>query len=73
VNVEENALSMKGLRNVALGFVLSLGLWTSGARADGFVKPTAEELAMTSLPGYPGAPAVVLFQEESTTDKLHAQ
>ena len=39
--------------------------------ADNFVKPTKEELEMTSLPGYPGAPAVVLFREEITKDDLH--
>jgi len=38
---------------------------------DSFVKPTAEELSMTSLPGYPGAAAVVLFREEVTNDDLH--
>ena len=36
-----------------------------------FTKPTAEELAMTSLPGYPGAAAVVLFREEVTNDEMH--
>jgi len=39
--------------------------------ADTFMKPTKEELAMTSLPGYPGAPAVVLFREEITRDDMH--
>jgi transglutaminase-like putative cysteine protease len=39
--------------------------------ADQFVKPTPEELAMTSLPGYQGASAVVLFDEEITKDDLH--
>jgi Transglutaminase-like superfamily/Domain of Unknown Function with PDB structure (DUF3857) len=39
--------------------------------ADTFVKPTPEELAMTSLPGYPGAAAVVLYREEITDDDLH--
>jgi hypothetical protein len=42
-----------------------------GFAADSFVKPTPEELAMTSLPGYPGAAAVVLFDEEITKDDLH--
>jgi transglutaminase-like putative cysteine protease len=36
-----------------------------------FKAPTSDELAMTSLPGYPGAPAVVLFREEITEDDLH--
>lgn len=38
---------------------------------DLFVKPTAEELAMTAIPGYPGAAAVVLYREEITKDDLH--
>jgi hypothetical protein len=37
-----------------------------------FAAPTPEELAMTSLPGYPGAAAVVLNREEITKDDLHA-
>lgn len=36
-----------------------------------FMPPTPEELAMTSLPGYPGAAAVVLNREEITKDDLH--
>lgn len=38
----------------------------------GFLSPTAEELAMTSLPGFPGASAVVLFREEVTNDDMHS-
>ena len=41
------------------------------AHADQFLKPTKEELEMTSLPGYPGVAAVVLFREETTKDDLH--
>jgi hypothetical protein len=42
------------------------------ARAsDNFAKPTKEELEMKSLPGYPGAAAVVLYREEVTRDDLH--
>jgi Domain of Unknown Function with PDB structure (DUF3857)/Transglutaminase-like superfamily len=33
--------------------------------------PTAEELSMTSQPEVPGAPAVYLFREETTEDRLH--
>jgi hypothetical protein len=54
-----------------VGAVLFVVVATS-ARGDVFVKPTAEELAMTSLPGYPGVPAVVLFREQITQDDLHA-
>ncbi len=39
--------------------------------SDPFTKPTAEELAMTSLPEYPGASAVVLSRDEQTKDDLH--
>ena len=44
---------------------------TSAYASDTFIKPTAEELAMTSLPGYPGAPAVILFREQITQDDFH--
>jgi transglutaminase-like putative cysteine protease len=37
-----------------------------------FTQPTPEELSMSSLPGYPGAAAVVLNREETTKDDLHA-
>ncbi len=40
--------------------------------ADQFQKPTPEELAMKSLPGYPGAAAVVLYREEITKDDMHS-
>ena len=42
------------------------------ARRRHFTQPTPEELSMTSLPGYPGAAAVVLNREETTKDDLHA-
>jgi len=54
----------------AIGSGLTLPMHAS---VDGFVKPTPEELAMTSLPGYPGAPAVVLYREEITKDDLHEE
>ncbi len=44
--------------------------WPARA-SDTFVKPSKEELEMTSLPGYPGAAAVVLYREEITKDDLH--
>ncbi len=55
----------------------ALLLWTLGggtgvARAADFLKPTAEELAMTSVPKYPGVPAAILFKEEITRDDLHS-
>jgi len=42
----------------------------SAHAADTFQKPTKEELEMKSLPGYPGAAAVVLFREEITKDDM---
>ncbi len=52
--------------------VLGLAVAATGSmRADQFMKPTAEELAMKDLPGYPGAAAVVLYREEITKDDLH--
>jgi Domain of Unknown Function with PDB structure (DUF3857)/Transglutaminase-like superfamily len=38
---------------------------------DQWIKPTAEELAMKSVPSVPGAAAAVLFREEITKDDLH--
>ena len=37
-----------------------------------FIEPTKEELAMTSMPGYPGVAAVVLNKEEITKDDMHS-
>ncbi len=37
-----------------------------------FIEPTKDELAMTSLPGYPGVAAVVLNKEEITKDDMHS-
>jgi hypothetical protein len=49
-----------------------VGMMGAAAYAQGaFIAPTPEELAMTSLPGYPGAAAVVLYREEITNDDLH--
>jgi hypothetical protein len=42
-----------------------------GRAQTNFAPPTPEELTMTSLPGYPGAAAVVLNREEVTKDDLH--
>jgi hypothetical protein len=42
------------------------------AQQASFMPPTPEELSMTSLPGYPGAAAVVLNREETTKDDLHS-
>ena len=54
------------------GLLAVAGSCIPAARAADFTKPTAEELSMTSLPGYPGTPAVVLYREELTKDDLHS-
>jgi hypothetical protein len=41
------------------------------AHAQQWTPPTPEELSMTSQPEVPGAPAVYLFREETTDDKMH--
>jgi Domain of Unknown Function with PDB structure (DUF3857)/Transglutaminase-like superfamily len=55
---------------VLAAVVLAMGAKPMRA-SDDWIKPTPEELKMTSLPGYPGAPAVMLFREEITKDDLH--
>ena len=52
-------------------FVTVLALASPRAHADQWTTPTPEELSMTSQPEVPGAPAVYLFREETTEDKLH--
>ncbi len=39
--------------------------------AEQWTPPTPEELALTSVPQAPGAPAIYLFREQVTEDKLH--
>lgn len=56
------------LGGIALGLLGSI----SANASETFIKPTPEELSMTSLPGYPGAPAVILYKEEITKDDLHS-
>ncbi len=51
---------------------LPLALIAHPASAADFLKPTAEELSMTSLKGFPGAPAVILYREEITKDEMHS-
>ena len=46
-------------------------LSAASARAQQWTAPTPEELSMTSQPEVPGAPAVYLFREETTDDKMH--
>lgn len=65
-------LNQRSWRAMPLIAIMGVSCATAHA-ADAFVKPTREELAMTSLPGYPGVPAVLLFREEITRDDLHNQ
>jgi len=62
---------MRSLRRVGLAIAICCAGFTAYASTDTFIKPTPEELSMTSLPGYPGAAAVVLFREEIAKDDMH--
>ncbi len=57
------------LRLALLSALVSLS--ATPALAQQWTVPTPEELSMTSQPEVPGAPAVYLFREETTDDKLH--
>jgi hypothetical protein len=52
-------------------FSALLSLSTAPTFAQQWIAPTPEELSMTSQPEVPGAPAVYLFREETTDDKMH--
>lgn len=53
-------------------FSTLFSLATAAARAEQqWIKPTPEELSMTSQPQVPGASAVYLNRDETTDDKLH--
>ena len=77
LSIEESRvgrLKQAAYPKTTLALLLAVGVFASvksAWAADTFMKPTKEELAMTSLPGYPGAPAVVLFREEITRDDMH--
>ena len=58
------------MRTVALAG-LALTMAGTALAGDQFTAPTPAELAMKELPGYPGAPAVVLYREQITKDDLH--
>src|ERR1700722_12412199 len=57
-------------RMCAVG-ILAASVPGAAFAADQWTKPTPEELSMTSVPGYPGTPAVMLFREDITRDDLH--
>ena len=65
-------LSRRARCLVAVAALLPILSGTLAFGADQFMKPTPEELSMQSLPGYPGAAAVVLYREEITKDDLHS-
>jgi hypothetical protein len=48
--------------------LLGMGAGVPACASDRFSLPTAEELKMTSYPGYPGVAAVVLYREQITKD-----
>jgi transglutaminase-like putative cysteine protease len=60
---------MRAMVKQWIGLAVLVGVSHAWA-ADTFMKPTAEELKMTSLPGYPGAAAVVLYREEISEDDI---
>jgi hypothetical protein len=66
--VSGNAAAWK--HGCAVGIVM-LGLPVTAVAADQWIKPTPEELAMKSVPGYPGVSAIYLYREEITRDDLH--
>jgi len=66
-------LVARGIGRVVFQAALGLLILASTGRlyASDFTPPTKEELTMTSVPGFPGASAVVLFREDITKDDLH--
>jgi hypothetical protein len=65
-------MQVRLLRAVALVGLVGLAMCIgSAARADEFVAPTPEELAMKEVPGYPGVAAVVLLRREIDMNDLH--
>lgn len=68
---KERRLAMTMTRMAAGVGVLAIVGGMSARAQTNFMPPTPEELAMTSLPGYPGVAAVVLNREEITKDDLH--
>jgi Domain of Unknown Function with PDB structure (DUF3857)/Transglutaminase-like superfamily len=60
------------LRRILPVFTATIMSLTSlPALADGWTKPTPEELQMTVEPAAPGAAAIYLFRDERADDKLH--
>lgn len=57
--------------SVSLPLLLVGVLFSSVGHAQQWMPPTAEELALTSVPEAPGASAICLFREQKTEDKQH--
>ncbi len=62
---------MTTLQRLAAALVFSLPLSAASLRAEQWTPPTAAELAMTSIPEVPNAPAVYLYKSQTTEDSLH--
>ena len=63
---------MMTIRRIGAWVWMAVAVTATACAQTSFTPPTPEELSMTSLPGYPGAAAVVLNREETTKDDLHA-
>lgn len=63
---------MLKIHRLSCAVLLTAALSSASSRADQWTAPTKEELSMTSIPEVPGAPAVILFEQQTTEDKLHA-
>jgi hypothetical protein len=68
---EKRRLAMTKTRMAAGLVVVTLAGGVAARAQTNFMPPTPEELAMTSLTGYPGVAAVVLNREEITKDDQH--
>ena len=64
-------IHLSGCRLLRLSLFSSLLVLAAQVSHAQWTVPTPEELSMTSQPQVPGAPAVYLFREETTDDKLH--
>jgi transglutaminase-like putative cysteine protease len=64
-------MSLTSSKLFRTAFLASLAALSSPLLHAQWTAPTKEELSMTSIPQVPGAPAVYLFREEITEDKLH--
>lgn len=73
MNGQRNNLMNQTPRHRCLAALICiLTLCAPLARADKWTEPTHEELTMTSQPQVPGASAVYLNYEETSTDDLHS-